>query len=135
MSPDERPDLDLFDVNVFVGRRVRGGHKPAVSGSDLLAVMDSYGVRRAVAWHIAQLEHSPVEGNVLLELTAVPDERTGVIEKFVREAGSTKVVFGTDFPWFSHHYYIGAVLAADITDEERRDIFCRNAERILRIAR
>jgi predicted TIM-barrel fold metal-dependent hydrolase len=73
--------------------------------------------------------------NVYLELTAVPDERTGVIEKFVREAGSAKVIFGTDFPWFSHHYYIGAVLAAEITDEERRDIFYRNAERILGIAR
>jgi uncharacterized protein len=73
--------------------------------------------------------------NVYLELTAVPDERTGVIEKFVREAGSARVIFGTDFPWFSHHYYIGAVLAADITDEDRRDIFYRNAERILGIAR
>jgi uncharacterized protein len=73
--------------------------------------------------------------NVYLELTAVPDERSGVIEKFVREVGSRKVLFGTDFPWFSHHYYIGAVLGADITDEERRDIFYRNAERLLGIAR
>lgn len=71
--------------------------------------------------------------NLYLDLTAVNDERTGVIEKFVRGAGSTKVVFGTDFPWFNHHYYLGTVLAADITDDEKRDILYRNARRILRL--
>ncbi len=45
--------------------------------------------------------------NVYLDLTAVNDERTGVIEKLVHGAGSRKVVLGTDFPWFNHHYYIG----------------------------
>lgn len=71
--------------------------------------------------------------NVYLDLTAVNDERTGVIEKFVAGAGSNKVVFGTDYPWFNHHYYIGAVLAAEITDEDRRNILYRNARRILGI--
>lgn len=68
--------------------------------------------------------------NVYLELTAVPDD-AGVVEKLVHGAGSTKVVFGTDFPWFSHYYYVGALLGADITDDERRDILYRNAERLL----
>ncbi len=71
--------------------------------------------------------------NVYLELCAVLDERAGILEKFVSVAGSEKVLFGTDFPWFSHHYYIGGVLAAEITDEDRRNIFCRNAERLLGI--
>jgi predicted TIM-barrel fold metal-dependent hydrolase len=68
--------------------------------------------------------------NVYLELTAVLDDR-GVLEAFVRGAGSRKILFGTDTPWFNHHYYIGAVLGADIDDEARRDIFHRNAQRLL----
>jgi predicted TIM-barrel fold metal-dependent hydrolase len=68
--------------------------------------------------------------NVYLELTAIPDER-GVLELMIEQVGSRKMVFGTDFPWFSHHYYIGAILAAPMTDEDRRNIFYRNARRIL----
>ncbi len=73
--------------------------------------------------------------NVYLELCAVLDERAGILEKFVSVAGSKKVLFGTDFPWFSLHYYIGGVLAARITDEDRRNIFYRNAESLLGIRR
>lgn len=68
--------------------------------------------------------------NVYLELCAVLDDR-GILEKFVQEAGSRQILFGTDFPWFDHHNYIGAVLGADLTDKDRRNIFYRNAERIL----
>lgn len=68
--------------------------------------------------------------NVYYELCAVLDDR-GVLEKFVKESGSGKILFGTDFPWFDFHYYIGAVLGADITDEDRRNIFYRNARRVL----
>ncbi|MBU4200410.1 MAG: amidohydrolase family protein [Verrucomicrobia bacterium] len=68
--------------------------------------------------------------NVYLELCAVMDER-GILERFVEELGSTRIVFGTDYPWFSHHYYIGAVLGSGIGDEDCRNIFYRNAKRIL----
>ncbi len=69
--------------------------------------------------------------NAYLELCAVTDERAGILEQFVSEAGSEKILYGTDFPWFNHHYYIGAVLAADITDDDRRNIFYRNAKRLM----
>ena len=65
-----------------------------------------------------------------LDLCAVMDDR-GVLELFVERAGSEKVLFGTDLPWFDPYYYIGAILSADISDEERRNIFYRNGERIL----
>jgi len=68
--------------------------------------------------------------NVYCELTAVLDDR-GVVELFVEKAGSEKVIFGTDTPWFNHHNYIGALLGADITDEDRRNILYRNARRLL----
>ncbi|MFA7159884.1 MAG: amidohydrolase family protein [Kiritimatiellia bacterium] len=72
--------------------------------------------------------------NVYLELCAVMDER-GILERFVGELGSGRIVFGTDYPWFNHHYYIGAVLGAGLGDEDCRNIFYRNAEKILKPAR
>lgn len=68
--------------------------------------------------------------NVYCELTAVLDDR-GAVEILVREAGSLKIVFGTDTPWFNHHNYIGALLGAEISDEDRRNILYRNARRLL----
>ncbi len=68
--------------------------------------------------------------NVYYELCAVMDDR-GVLERFVADSGSEKILFGTDFPWFDFHYYIGAILGADITDEDRRNIFYRNAQNVL----
>jgi predicted TIM-barrel fold metal-dependent hydrolase len=68
--------------------------------------------------------------NLYLELTAVADDR-GVIDKFVKEAGSDRILFGTDLPWFTTLTCIGAVLSADITDDDRRNIFYRNGARLL----
>lgn len=55
----------------------------------------------------------------------------GILEYMVSEAGSNKVVFGTDMPWYSPHYAAGAVLYAKISDDARHDILHRNAERLL----
>jgi uncharacterized protein len=68
--------------------------------------------------------------NVYCELTAVLDDR-GAVEILVNEAGSEKVIFGTDTPWFNHHNYIGALLGAEITDDDRRNILYANARRLL----
>jgi uncharacterized protein len=68
--------------------------------------------------------------NVYLELTAVFDDR-GAIEKFVDEAGSDRMLFGTDLPWFDPHHAIGVLLSAKISDEDRHNICHRNAERLL----
>lgn len=65
---------------------------------------------------------------VYLDLCAVLDERTGVLERFVGEVGSPRVLFGTDIPWFDYHYYIAGVLAADIAEEDQRNILYRNAQ-------
>ena len=68
--------------------------------------------------------------NVYLELTAVLDDR-GVLERFVAGAGSEKLLFGTDLPWFATSHGIGCILDAQISDEDRRNILYRNGERIL----
>jgi hypothetical protein len=68
--------------------------------------------------------------NIYLELTAVLDDR-GPLDMFVKEVGSEKILFGTDLPWFSTHHGIGAVLSANMTDEDRRNIFYRNGVKLL----
>ncbi len=55
----------------------------------------------------------------------------GVIEYLVEQAGSTRIVFGTDLPWYSPHYAAGSILFAGITDAARHDILHRNAGRLL----
>jgi len=68
--------------------------------------------------------------NVYLELTAVLAYR-GPIEKFVAAGLSARLLFGTDLPWFDPHQGIGAVLSAQIADEDRHNILHRNAEGLL----
>ena len=55
----------------------------------------------------------------------------GVIEYFVERAGSEKILFGTDLPWYSPAYAAGTVLFARIGDEDRRNIVHRNAGRLI----
>lgn len=71
--------------------------------------------------------------NVYFELTAVLDDR-GVLEKLVEKVGADRILFGTDLPWFSTHHGVGAVLSADIADDDRHAILHGNAERLLRNA-
>jgi uncharacterized protein len=68
--------------------------------------------------------------NFYLELTAVLDDRGG-LDQFVEVAGSQQILFGTDLPWFSTHHGIGAVLSADITDDDRRNVLYRNGAKLL----
>ncbi len=68
--------------------------------------------------------------NYYLELTAAY-AAAGSIEYMVEKAGSHKVIYGTDHPWFDPHYAIGCVLYAHITDEDRHNIFHRNADKLL----
>jgi uncharacterized protein len=68
--------------------------------------------------------------NLYLELTAVFDDR-GIIEKFAGEAGSERMLFGTDLPWFDPQHAIGVLCSAQISDEDRHNICHRNAEKLL----
>ena len=69
-------------------------------------------------------------GNVYLELTALPGER-GILARLTASVGSERLLFGTDLPWFDEYQAVGGVLAADITEQDMRNIFHANAERIL----
>ena len=69
-------------------------------------------------------------GNVWLELTAIPGEY-GRVEQLAAAVGSDRLLYGTDLPWFDEYQAIGGVLSAEITEDDMRNIFYRNAERIL----
>lgn len=68
-------------------------------------------------------------GKVYLELTALPGLR-GVLERLVSGVGSERMLFGTDLPWFDEFQAIGGVLSAQISDEDKRNIFYRNTENL-----
>lgn len=70
-------------------------------------------------------------GSLMPRVPALSPHVNGLIEYMVEKAGSRKVVFGSDLPWYSQHYHAGAVLFAHISDEARHDILHRNAERLL----
>ena len=68
--------------------------------------------------------------NLYLEMTAVFDDR-GALEKFAAEAGSDRMLFGTDLPWFDPHQAVGALFSAHLSDAEIHNICHRNAEKLL----
>ncbi|MHB0935034.1 MAG: amidohydrolase family protein [Armatimonadota bacterium] len=68
--------------------------------------------------------------NLYLELTAILIER-GMFEPLYDGVGASKIVFGTDFPWFSHSHSLGVLLGSGICEEDFRTILYRNARKLL----
>ena len=68
--------------------------------------------------------------NVYLELTACYPFY-GLLETMCEQAGSTKVLFGTDYPWFDYMHAIGCVVHAHISEDDMRNILALNARRLL----
>lgn len=116
--------IHTWDGSSFDGEQQVREVAERYPNAKLLLGHSIHGAWKAAA-HLAK--YSP---NVYLDLCAVLDDR-GALEIIVEETGSEKLFFGTDFPWFEFHYYIGAILGADISDEDRRNIFYRNAQRLL----
>ena len=59
-------------------------------------------------------------------------EQWDLFAEIIRRNGASKVLFGTDLPWYDPNYCLGSVLYADIADADRDNIFYKNAERIIR---
>ncbi|NLW51361.1 MAG: amidohydrolase family protein [Candidatus Brocadiaceae bacterium] len=68
--------------------------------------------------------------NTYLELTAVLGYR-GVIDVLCEGAGSDRLLFGTDLPWFDEQHGLGALLSTSISDDDIHNICHRNAEKLL----
>ena len=59
----------------------------------------------------------------------------GNLEWLVKEAGAKKVLYGTDLPFIDARPNFGRVALAEISDEDKTDIFGRNMKRILGMER
>lgn len=68
--------------------------------------------------------------NVYLESSLLSLEAGG-LEAAVETFGAERIIFGSDFPWFSYPYCLGTIMGAEMTDEDRRNILYRNGRRIL----
>ena len=78
-------------------------------------------------------DFSLMAGGSLMQTSRGAPQVNGLIEYFVEEVGSDRIVFGSDLAWYSQLYQVGAVLFAYISDEARHDILHRNAEKLLGI--
>lgn len=55
------------------------------------------------------------------------------IKKLVKEIGSERILFGTDYPFVTQALSILSVLRAIGNEHDRTNIFCKNAKKILGI--
>jgi len=69
--------------------------------------------------------------NVYLDLSGTGLFRFGMLAKLVREVGSERILFGSDYPICDPYMNIAGVLGEHITDEDRENIFAGNAIRLL----
>jgi predicted TIM-barrel fold metal-dependent hydrolase len=53
------------------------------------------------------------------------------VMEVIRAHGSERILFGTDYPWGDPGAFVRFVRALPLTENEREDIFHRNAERLL----
>ena len=131
-----RPAWDYADAHELPVLAHTWGGSPFDGPEVLRQVAERYGRVRLLLAHCCHDNWDAAIGlardfpNVYLELTAVLDDR-GTLEKMVCEAGSDRMLFGTDLPWFDPHHAVGALLSADISDDDRHNICHRNAERLL----
>ncbi len=68
--------------------------------------------------------------NVYLELTSIPGS-AGSIEQLVAGAGSDRILFGTDLPWFDEYQAVGGIVGAKISEDDMHNILHRNAQRLI----
>ena len=113
------------------------GNNPCNGGPVMLEIAQKYeNIRFFMGhsiygdWDYAEKVVKETAGNVWLELTAIPGE-LGKVEMLVKRVGSERLLYGTDMPWFDEFQGVGGILAAEISDEDKRNILYKNAERIL----
>ena len=91
----------------------------------VVAHLDGYGL---YDFAIEMMRKYP---NVSFDISAYGASREGMIADAVSRVGSSRILYGTDFPGYSPQPFVDVVLQANITDEDRENIFYRNAARLL----
>jgi len=58
------------------------------------------------------------------------DNKKERVETMIRKYGVDRVLFGTDYPMWSHEQELDFFFTLDLTDEERRAILSENAKKV-----
>ncbi len=69
--------------------------------------------------------------NTVIDI-AISASPQGNIEWLVDQIGSKRLLFGSDMPFYDPSFTFGRLALADISDEEKKDIFARNIKRIIK---
>ena len=131
------PFFEYMNANRLPALIHTWGHSPYNSVNAIKKIAERYPDAILICGHCFHGDwHKGVElakdhPNLYYELTAVTDD-CGAIELLCEKAGSERILFGTDLPWFDTHQGIGAVLSADISDDDMRNILYRNGEKLLK---
>jgi predicted TIM-barrel fold metal-dependent hydrolase len=132
-SPFDAPGLLAEVAEKYPNARLLMGHSGYGEWEKSVAIArDLPNVYLDLTSVVQALDFSQMPGGSLMPAApSLSPHVNGLIEYMVETAGSRKVVFGSDLPWYSQHYHAGAVLFARISDDARHDILHRNAERLL----
>lgn len=83
---------------------------------------------------LLHLERIKKHENYYLDLSGTGIFRYGLIAHGVREVGSERLIFGTDYPICNPGMYVQAVLCEPISEADAENILFKNAHRILGIS-
>lgn len=85
------------------------------------------------AQFLRHIERIKKYDNYYLDLSGTGIFRYGLIAHGVKEVGSERLLFGTDYPICNPSMYVNAVLFEKLSDRDYDNIFCENAKRILEL--
>lgn len=108
---------DVATVGRLAGKYPGANFIMGHSGADVRAMEDAIDVVN---------KHDNVYGDLAISVV-----REGNVEWLVKEMGSKKVLYGSDMPFFDPRPAFGRVALAEISDEEKRDVFGRNMKGLL----
>ena len=97
---------------------------------NIIFVFAHPGDRNRVEEHIKIMKKCD---NVHIDLSGSGLHRYGVVKYLVDNVGSERILFGTDYPISNLAMYVNAVLSEKITEQDKRNILFKNAQRLLEI--
>lgn len=100
---------------------------------EMPAFANKYPDMRLIIAHLGSTEHvdaiaDAVHGNIYTDTSGNASSRNNVLEYAVGRIGSEKILFGTDT--YASGFQVGRIQYARITQEDKRNIFYRNALRL-----
>ncbi len=105
--------------------------EPLVSAfPDITFVAAHPGEHDGVLRHIERMKRHE---NLCLDISGTGIFRWQMLRYLVDTVGSERILFGSDYPVCNPGVCIGGVLAENISDEAKENIFSKNAKRILKI--